>query len=116
MVDEPEEFETTDNQGSTVVHGGGGGTTYDTITTSGVDVPKTNTKRISGYLIRVGAIPPTRKISVSYDGGTTFQTFKKGDFMSGNLKGEQTSLKVKTDSGTISPTLVEFVFNFEADS
>lgn len=113
--DDPEAFEIADNQGSTVIHGGANGATYDTITTSSIDVPKTNTKRISGYCVRVGNILGVQRILVSYDGGTTFQTFKRNEAFSSNLKGEKTVLKVKTNTGTVLASLVEFIFNLEVN-
>lgn len=112
MVDQVPQFEQEDNAGSTVVHGGAGGTTYDTINTTGVDVPKTNSLPISGFEMVVGNVA-NKKVLVSFDGGSTFKEFQKFDYYSANIKGGLTSLKVKTDTGTIAPGLVEFTFNLE---
>jgi len=113
VVDEAPDFESADNYGATEVHGGANGITYDTITTGGVDVPKTNTKKIAGFYVRVGAIGGSQNVQISMDGGTSHITLGKNEEFAANIKGEPTALKVQTNSGTILNTLVEFVINLE---
>lgn len=112
MADNIGQFETSDNFGATVVHGGLNGIAYSTIDTTGVNVPATAGGKIDSFTITVRNIG-TKQLLVSYDGGNSWQTFFRHQSRGVNVKGELAQLLVKSSTGTIDDTKVEFVINTE---
>lgn len=93
-------FEVSDNDGSTIVYSA-------TATTTPANVPASPIGVISGFLVdNTGA----NEMQVSMDGGTTFKTIAKREFLSWNVKGCITQLVVKTPSAT---TTYEIIINHE---
>lgn len=89
MADELPQWETSDNEGSTVSYNG-------TATTSNSNVPSVSGNVISQFLI----IADDNNLQGSFDGGTTFHSFKKGEAFTWDLKGSETQIVLKTSSGT----------------
>ncbi|MCP3684544.1 MAG: hypothetical protein GY861_17905 [bacterium] len=100
MAYQREEFETTDNLGSSEAFSG-------TATTSVANVPAVADKVISGISIWNKS---STELQVSFDGGSTFHDHDKKAFMSHNVKGEPTQIQVKTASGTAD---YKMIINFE---
>lgn len=92
--------EIKDNEGSTVAYSG-------TATTTAANVPATAGNIISGALVENTG---SNDLEVSYDGGTTYYTLLKKQFVSWDIKGEITQLVVKTPTGT---TTYQALINFE---
>lgn len=92
--------ETSDNVGSTKAFQG-------TATTTPSNVPA-----VAGNKISQAGVSNTGSIDlqVSFDGGVTFTTLLKKEFLSWDIKGEPTQLIVKTPSGS---TTYDILINFE---
>lgn len=93
-------FEISDNVGSTVVYSG-------TANTTPANVPSSAGNVISGIGVdNTGSLD----MQISMDGGTTYKTVGRGEFFSWDVKGQIKQVQVKTPTST---STYEIVINFE---
>lgn len=101
MADQLPDFETSDNDGSTVAYSG-------TATTTFASVPASPGARISGFMFQVAG----ENVQISADGGTSYFDIPKKGTGAKDVKGEITQLRIKTSSGTSAYSLwVDFEVN-----
>lgn len=104
MVDAAPQFETIDNLGTTSQYSG-------TATTSPTSVPAIAGNAIAECLVRCASSNAvTKRLQVSFDGGTTYMTLSPGEFVGWSLKGGVTQIQLKTPAST---TDYEIVLNRE---
>ena len=113
-IDEVDNIEVKDNVGSNVIHGGPGGTAIADLTTSTLNVPTSAGNAISGYALEVLS-NDANDILLSLDGGTTFMLIemRKGVFVSSNVKGAITQIKLKSTASTIDDANYQMIIDFE---
>ena len=112
MANEPTQFEYSDNLGSTVVYGGPSGIATGDWTTSIKNIPSVAGAIISQVGIRTDN-PSPGSFECSFDGGTTYVTVGKEEFMYVDVKGSIRQLLTRSTTGTINQAEVHVLINFE---
>jgi|WetSurMetagenome_2_1015567.scaffolds.fasta_scaffold199831_2 hypothetical protein len=104
MADLIPQFETEDLQGTTTQYTG-------TVGTSAISIPTVAGTGIAECLIRCPTQSPnTRRLSYSFDGGTTFSILSPGEYIGWSLKGSPTQIKIK---GNVASVDYEVILNRE---
>lgn len=105
MTDSAPQFEVTDTKGSTGHYNGSVGTTT-------VAIPTVADKVISSCWIEndIDNTPTTKKLSFSFDGGTTFTELKLGESMIWSPKGDKKQIHVK---GNVAGVSYKVIINYE---
>lgn len=96
MTDSTPQFEVTDTKGFTIHYNGSVGT-------SALAIPTVADKIISSCWIEndIDNTPVTKKLSFSFDGGSTFTDLKLGESITWSPKGDRKQIHVKGNTASV---------------
>jgi hypothetical protein len=96
MVDPAPQFETEDLLGSTAQYAG-------TVGTAPISVPTAPGPIIAYAFVRCATdnSPQSKRLSYSFDGGTTFAVLSAGEYVGWPMRGSQTQIVLKGNSAGV---------------